>query len=109
MTIRRSDEGILILDGDCAVEEAEFLLQMLQATPGATVDWTQCRQLHTAVLQVIMASGNSPIGPCGDVWVQQWLVAKTAPKGAGGITIPVSSLYWNQLGNPAIYPLAARV
>ena len=35
--------------------------------------------------------------------------AKTAPKGDGGIAIPVSPLYWNQLGNPAIYPLAARV
>jgi hypothetical protein len=81
LTIRRSDEGILILDGVCDVEEAESLLQMLQETPVATVDWTQCRQLHTAVLQVIMASGNSPIGPCGDVWVQQWLAPKLLQKG----------------------------
>ena len=84
MTIRRSDEGILILDGVCAVEEAESLLQMLQATPGATVDWTQCRQLHTAVLQVIMASGIVPIGPCGDVWVQQWLAPQLIQRETAG-------------------------
>ena len=84
MTIRRSDEGILILDGVCAVEEAESLLQMLQATPSALLDWTQCRQLHTAVFQVIMASGNSPIGPCGDAWVQLWLAPKLPQKGTGG-------------------------
>jgi hypothetical protein len=84
LTIRRSDEGIVVLDGLCAVEDAETLLQMLQATPGAIVDWTPCRQLHTAVLQVIMASGSGPIGPCGDVWVQQWLAPKLAQKRPAG-------------------------
>jgi hypothetical protein len=84
LTIRRSDEGIVVLDGVCAVEDAEPLLQMLQATPEAIVDWTQCRQLHTAVLQVIMASGNSPIGLCGNVWVQQWLAPKLPRKGTAG-------------------------
>jgi hypothetical protein len=81
LTIRRSDDGIVVLDGVCAVEDAESLLQMLQATPDALVDWTQCRKLHTAVLQVIIASGRSPIGPCGDAWVQQWLVPKLPQKG----------------------------
>ena len=76
MTVRRSDTGTVILDGVCAVEDAEPLLQMLQATPAAVVDWTRCRQLHTAVLQVIMASGIAPIGPCGDAWVKQWLAPK---------------------------------
>jgi hypothetical protein len=80
LTIRRSDDGIVVLDGVCAVEDAESLLQMLQATPAALVDWTHCRQLHTAVLQVIMASGGSPIGPCGDLWVQQWLAPKLPQK-----------------------------
>ena len=84
MTILRSDDGTVVLDGVCAVEDAESLLQMLQATPAASVDWTQCRQLHTAVLQVIIASGSSPIGPCGDVWVQQWLASKLPQKGTAG-------------------------
>lgn len=84
MTIRRSDEGIVFLDGVCAVEDAEPLLQMLQATPDAIVDWTQCRQLHTAVLQVVMASRNAPVGPCGDGWIQQWLATKLPQKGTAG-------------------------
>lgn len=84
MTIRRSDEGIVFVDGVCAVEDAEALLQMLQATPDAIVDWTQCRELHTAVLQVILASGNAPIGPCGDRWIQQWLATKLHRKGTAG-------------------------
>ena len=66
MTVRRSDNGTLILDGVCPVEDAETLLQLLQTVPDAAVDWTQCRQLHTAVLQVVLASGMVPVGPCGD-------------------------------------------
>lgn len=73
MTIRRNSAGIIVLEGTCAVEDAEPLLQMLQATPVATVDWTACRQIHTAVLQVVLASGIVPFGPCGDTWVEQWL------------------------------------
>jgi hypothetical protein len=66
----------VVLDGVCTVEDAEPLLQMLQAAPAASIDWTPCRQLHTAVFQVILASGIVPIGPCGDAWVAQWLVPK---------------------------------
>jgi hypothetical protein len=76
MTVGRSDTGAVVLEGVCAVEDAEPLLQMLQAMPAAVVDWTRCRQLHTAVFQVILASGIAPIGPCGDVWVAQWLAPK---------------------------------
>lgn len=76
MTIGRSETGAVILAGVCAVEDAEPLLQMLQATPAAVVDWTACRQLHTAVFQVILASGIAPIGPCGDVWIDHWLAPK---------------------------------
>lgn len=73
MTIRRNAAGTIVLEGTCAVEDAEPLLQMLQATPVTAVDWTACRQIHTAVLQVILASGIVPSGPCGDIWVEQWL------------------------------------
>jgi hypothetical protein len=71
VTVRRSDNGTLVLDGACPVEDAEALLQLLQATPTAAIDWTQCRKLHTAVLQVILASGAVPVGPCGDPWIAE--------------------------------------
>jgi hypothetical protein len=80
MTVRRSDNGTLVLDGVCPVEDAEALLQLLQTAPSAVVDWTQCRQLHTAVLQVILAAGIVPVGPCGDAWIAEWAAPKLAQK-----------------------------
>jgi hypothetical protein len=69
----QADTGAILLVGSCPVEDAEPLLQMLQATPDAPVDWTQCGQIHTAVYQVLLAAGAFPVGPCGDGWLQQWL------------------------------------
>ncbi len=84
MTVHRSHTGTVVLDGVCAVEDAEPLLQMLQATPTAVVDWTECRQMHTAVFQVILMSGIAPFGRCGDAWVAEWLAPKLPQNGIGG-------------------------
>ncbi len=84
MTVRRSDTGTVILDGVCAVEDAEPLLQMLQTDPAAVVDWTRCNHLHTAVFQVILASGIAPVGPCGDAWVAKWWAPKLPQNGING-------------------------
>ena len=75
MSVRRQDDGSVVLDGNCPVEEAEALLQMLQATPAAPLDWTQCSHLHTAVLQVVLAARPALIGPCGDRWIEQWVAS----------------------------------
>jgi hypothetical protein len=72
MTVLRSDAGVVLLEGACAVEDAEPLLQLLQGSPLPVIDWTECSHLHTAVVQVVLASGIRPIGPCGDAWVRQW-------------------------------------
>jgi hypothetical protein len=76
MTVRRNDDGTIILDGTCSVEDAEPLLQLLLATPTATVDWIGAERLHTAVVQVILAAHPRIAGPCGDSWVRHWLEAK---------------------------------
>jgi hypothetical protein len=76
MTVRQNDNGTIFLEGVCPVEDAEALLRLLQTTPGAVVDWTQCRELHTAVFQVILASDTVPAGPCGDAWISEWLAPK---------------------------------
>jgi hypothetical protein len=73
MSVRRDDSGAIVLEGVCPVEDAEPLLRMLLGTPGAVLDWSRCSQLHTAVLQVILAAGVVPAGPCGDAWVGQWV------------------------------------
>jgi hypothetical protein len=84
MTVRRGDDGAIVLEGVCSVEDAEPLLQLLQTTPAAELDWRACRQLHTAVLQLVLASDRAPIGPCGDPWIAQWLAPKLPQNGAGG-------------------------
>jgi hypothetical protein len=73
VTVRRTDTGGIVLTGSCAVEDAEPLLQMLQANPAAPVDWTECRHVHSAVYQVLLAAGSVPSHPCRDGWIQQWL------------------------------------
>jgi hypothetical protein len=84
MTVRRGDDGAIVLEGVCPVEDAEQLLQMLQTMPAAGLDWRPCGQLHTAVLQLVLASGRAPLGPCGDPWAAQWLEPKLPQNGAGG-------------------------
>jgi hypothetical protein len=75
VSVRRDDSGKVFLEGRCPVEDAEQLLQMLQSNPGASCDLTLCNHLHTAVVQVILAARPPLIGPCGDAWVEQWIVS----------------------------------
>ena len=75
MSVARSDDGTVALTGNCGVEEAEPLLQMLVETPDAALDWRLCTHLHTAVIQVVLAAKPRLTGPCGDAWVEAWLAA----------------------------------
>ena len=75
MTVKAEGAGTILLEGDCPVEDAETLLNALLASPGRPLDWRGCQRLHTAVLQVVLASRPSIIGPCGDPLVAQWITA----------------------------------
>jgi hypothetical protein len=81
MTVKRDNDGTIILVGECGAEDAETLLEHLQAqAPPAgqrsgqapTVDWSACTRLHAAVLQVLMAARPTIRGACGDAFVRQW-------------------------------------
>jgi hypothetical protein len=78
MSVRRDDRGAIVLEGVCPVEDAEPLLRLLLGTPGAALDWTRASQLHTAVLQVILAAEIVPAEPCGDAWIGQWVGSRPA-------------------------------
>jgi hypothetical protein len=56
------DDGVIALGGDSGLDDAEPLLLMLSANPGASVDWRGCAGVHAAVLQILMASGAPLIG-----------------------------------------------
>jgi hypothetical protein len=73
VSVRHRDDGTIVLEGPCPVEDAESLLRLLHATPAAAVDWAQCGTLHTAVVQVLLAARPALVGPCGDPWVDQWI------------------------------------
>jgi len=79
VSVRRLDDGTIALEGPCPVEDAEPLLQLLQATPGARCDWTRCGHLHSAVIQVILAVCPAMVGPCGDPWIEQWIAPQALP------------------------------
>jgi hypothetical protein len=62
MTVLLSTAGTIELLGDCPVDDAEVLLQLLLATPNATVQWSACETAHTAVIQVLRVAKAKPVG-----------------------------------------------
>lgn len=72
MTIRLED-GILHIEGACPVEEAETLLGQLLDNPDLIVDWSGCRHLHTAVLQVLMSMRPPLRGVPDDPFLHRWI------------------------------------
>jgi len=72
MTVRHVS-GVIFLEGDCGVEEAELLLQALLENSEAEIDWRACGRLHTAVLQLILANNVRVRGPCGNAWLEKWI------------------------------------
>jgi hypothetical protein len=81
MTVRVDSAGVIVIEGQSPVEDAELLLQYLDADPGARVDCSRCEVMHTAVLQVLLASTPPIVGRCGDRFVEAWRALGKAPIG----------------------------
>ena len=73
MSVRRREDGVVVLEGACSVEDAEPLLQALLGSANATCDWMRCDHVHTAVAQVLLMVAPTMVGPCGDAWMDQWM------------------------------------
>lgn len=73
MTVRIADDGIILLQGVCAIEDAEALLRHLSAEPGTQVDWSACEHAHTAIIQVLMAVKPKIVGWPTDPFVGKYL------------------------------------
>jgi hypothetical protein len=71
MTIRREQDAVL-LEGACGVDDAEVLMQELQAG-AARVDWSGCVELHTACLQVLLAARAPLFGTPANARIARWL------------------------------------
>jgi hypothetical protein len=73
MSVRLAD-GAIVLEGDCPVDEAEALLELLLDNPDAPVDWTACDQLHSSVIQVLIVARRSIRGKPGGAFLRRWIV-----------------------------------
>jgi hypothetical protein len=71
MPVRRVDDTIF-LEGVCAVEDAEVLLQHIQEG-AAMIDWGDCTHLHAACLQVMLAARLSLRGMPNNPAIARWL------------------------------------
>ncbi|HSK38208.1 MAG TPA: hypothetical protein VK943_00425 [Arenibaculum sp.] len=72
MTVR-IEAGVAWLEGSCPVEEAEALLEVLLAHPGIPVDWSGCRHLHSALVQVLMAARPTLRGMPEGPFLRRWI------------------------------------
>lgn len=52
-------ETDVVFDGACSIEEAEDLHQALKGREAPRFDLARAGPLHTAILQIIMASGGT--------------------------------------------------
>jgi len=75
---------VAILEGLCAVEEAEPLWQWLRERPGRKVNLKGLRHPHTAVLQVLMAARPAVTAPPRDEALARWLLPAIAGEAAAG-------------------------
>ncbi len=53
MTVRR-DGDVIHLEGDCPVEDAEMLVGLLEGSVGRAIDLSQCRSVHSAIIQLLL-------------------------------------------------------
>jgi hypothetical protein len=73
MTVSVARDGAIMLEGNCPLEDAEPLLQLLRRHPGEPVDWRRCNALHTAIVQVLMAAQPRIRGPAGSALLRRWI------------------------------------
>jgi hypothetical protein len=63
LSIQLSNDDTVALDGDCSIEDAETLWQLLITHPHAAVDWSACTGAHTAVIQLLLVAKRRMQGP----------------------------------------------
>ncbi len=74
----RLDGEVIRLEGECWVEEAETLADLLQ-TPGRSVDLSRCERLHGALAQALLAFGPPISGEPQSPFLRDHLVPALAP------------------------------
>jgi hypothetical protein len=63
----------IVLIGDCPIEDAEALLNLIASSSDMPVDLTRAGHLHAAVFQALLTGQVKQIGPAADQFVERWL------------------------------------
>lgn len=79
-------EACAAFEGRCAPEEADALLEWLRRTPAPAADLHSCDDLHTALVQLLLAARVRLVTPPRD----PFLAACLAPSAVKAETIPRS-------------------
>jgi hypothetical protein len=75
MTVSRDGDRI-VLSGECHVEEAETLVGLM--SDAGVVDWSECRQAHSAVIQVLLTFRPKMVGRPLDPFLAAWIAPALA-------------------------------
>jgi hypothetical protein len=73
MSVRR-EASTIHLEGVCPVEEAEVLTALLDTSQKWTVELSACRQIHTALLQVLLRYQPTVVGEPLDPFLSRLVV-----------------------------------
>lgn len=73
MTVSRDDD-VVRLEGNCALEEAETLVALLQQGGVRAVDLSACRHLHGALVQALVTFGVPLTGTVEDPFLRDIVV-----------------------------------
>jgi hypothetical protein len=73
MSVSLTPDGVVELSGRCSAEDAEALQRLLLTTPGNTVEWGACMQLHAAVLQVLLTAKPRLTGEPQDEFIKTYI------------------------------------
>lgn len=88
MSVRVAD-GIIFIEGRCRIEEAEPLLGYLLEDADRRVDLSACDALHSAVVQILMATKpritGKPVDPFLCAYVVPLLETERSPSGPASL------------------------
>jgi hypothetical protein len=69
-------DGLIVLAGDCGVEEVETLVGLIQGNPGVRVDVGKAGVVHTALWQVLLALAPDVTGEPRDPFIRRWIAPR---------------------------------
>ena len=75
----RACEGSIILEGACALEDAETLQDLMEAHPDQPVDLAAAGHLHAAIAQLLLARRPAITGGAGDGFARFWVPQLNPP------------------------------